>query len=156
MALFFVFPKILVPMEIVFLTYNKPMINQLISRRGTPLPTILPSNKIHHKASPEAYGALEQSSLNRGSTSFLELSNKIHPLFDIWVTFGRVKCSVFMWYKSSFCCLEGKVRSCWSFRFSLNCTLSDMFCNKSPLTGFCILLVSEITLLVYLVSQLMV
>ena len=65
----------------VFITY-KPMINSLISRRGTPLPTILPSNKVHYRASPEAYGALEQPSHNRDSTPSLELSNKIHHLFD--------------------------------------------------------------------------
>ena len=35
-----------------------------------------------YRASPEAYGALEQSPLNRGSTPSLESSNKVHPLFD--------------------------------------------------------------------------
>ena len=67
--------------EDVSLTY-KLMINPLISQRGTPLPTILPSNKVHHRASPEAYGALEQPPLNRGSTPSLEPSNKIHHLFN--------------------------------------------------------------------------
>ena len=70
----------------VFLTY-KPMINPLISQCGTPLLTILPSNKLHHKASPKAYGALEQSPLNRGSTPSLEFKNKVHLLFDTCVTF---------------------------------------------------------------------
>ena len=42
--------------------------------------TIFPSNKVHHTASPEVYGALEQPPLNRGSTPSLESSNKVHPL----------------------------------------------------------------------------
>ena len=58
------------------------MINPLISRCGTPLPTILLSNKVHHRTSLDAYRALEQPPLNRGSTSYLEPSNKVHPLFD--------------------------------------------------------------------------
>ena len=45
----------------------KPMINLLISRCGTPPfnnPQQPPSNKVHHRASFEAYVALEQLPLN--------------------------------------------------------------------------------------------
>ena len=65
----------------VFLTY-KSMINLLISRCETSLSTILSSSKVNHRVSPEAYGTLEHSSLNRGLTPSLKLSNKVHPLFD--------------------------------------------------------------------------
>ena len=70
----FSFPKMPHMNEDVFLTY-KPMIIPY------PLPTILASNKVHHKSSPEAYGALEQPPLNQGSTP-LESSNKVHLLLD--------------------------------------------------------------------------
>ena len=56
----FGFPKMSRTNGDVFLTY-KPMINPLINRCGTPLPTIFHSNKVHNRASPKAYGALEQS-----------------------------------------------------------------------------------------------
>ena len=68
----------------VFLTY-KPMIIPLISQCGTPSEqssTILLSNKVHHRVSPEAYGALEQPPLIRGSTLSLDPSNKLHHLFN--------------------------------------------------------------------------
>ena len=56
----------------IFFTY-KVMIIPLISQCQTLSQlssTIIPSNKVHHKASPEAYVALKQPPLNRGSTSF--------------------------------------------------------------------------------------
>ena len=59
----FDFPKILHTNGDIFLTY-KLMINPLISRYETFLPTILPSNKVRYKASPEAYEILEQPPLN--------------------------------------------------------------------------------------------
>ena len=68
----------------LFLTY-KPMIIPLISQRGTPSQqssTILPSNKVHHRASLKAYRVLKQTPFNRGSTPSLETSNKIHNLFS--------------------------------------------------------------------------
>ena len=49
--------------EDVFLTY-KLTINPLVSRCGTPLPTILPLNKVHHRASLEACEALKRAPLN--------------------------------------------------------------------------------------------
>ena len=70
-------------MEMHFLLI--PMIIPLISQGMTPsqqFSKILPSNKVHHRASPETYGALKQSPLNRGSTPFLRSSNKVHHLFD--------------------------------------------------------------------------
>ena len=45
----FGFPKRPHTNEDVFLTY-KLMINPFINQCGTPLPTILPSNKVHHRA----------------------------------------------------------------------------------------------------------
>ena len=51
MTLLLVSPQSLVPMEISFLIYRL-MIFPLISQGGTPLPTILSSNKVHHRASP--------------------------------------------------------------------------------------------------------
>ena len=45
-------------------------------------PTILPSNKVHYRGSPEAYEAFEQPPFNRDSTPSMESSNKVHPLFD--------------------------------------------------------------------------
>ena len=89
MALLWASPKGLIPREILFLAY-KPMIIPSISQCVTPSQqssTILPSNKVHYRVSPEAYGALEQPPLNRGSTPFLESSNKVNPLFDTLVTF---------------------------------------------------------------------
>ena len=56
----------------VFLTY-KLMIIPLISQCGNPSQQssiIFHSNKVHHRASPKAYGALEQPPLNRDSTPF--------------------------------------------------------------------------------------
>ena len=41
----------------VFLT-SKHMINPLISQCGTPLPTILPSNKVNHRVSPSLFDTL--------------------------------------------------------------------------------------------------
>jgi len=43
-------------------------------------PTILPSNKIYHRASLETYVAFKQPLLNRDSTRLLSLesSNKVH------------------------------------------------------------------------------
>ena len=38
---------------------NGDVFNPLISRRETPLSTILPSNKAYHRVSSEAYGAFE-------------------------------------------------------------------------------------------------
>ena len=57
----------------IFFTYNL-MINSLIDvrPRSQQFLTILPSNKVHHRASSEAYGALEQLLLNWGSTSSLD------------------------------------------------------------------------------------
>ena len=58
----------------VFLTY-KCMIIPQISQCKTHFQqssTILSSNKVHHRASPEAYVALEQPSLNRDLTHFSE------------------------------------------------------------------------------------
>ena len=89
-------------MEIVFLTY-KLMIILLISPCGTPSQqssTILPSNKVHHKASPRVYGALKQPPLNRDLTPSLESSNKVHHLFDTLITFdytlgSQLLCSTF-------------------------------------------------------------
>ncbi|KAG7011464.1 hypothetical protein SDJN02_26370, partial [Cucurbita argyrosperma subsp. argyrosperma] len=42
--------------------------------------SLKPSNKVYHRASPEAYEALEQSPLNRGSARLLSLEplNKVH------------------------------------------------------------------------------
>ena len=62
MTLLLVSPEDLIPTEIVFLTY-KLMIISLINQPGTPsqqCSTILPLNKVHHRAAPEAYGALDQ------------------------------------------------------------------------------------------------
>ena len=63
------------------------MINPFISQCGTPLPTILSSNKIHHRAFPQAYGSLGHPPLDRGSTPPLKPSNIIHHLFDTLITF---------------------------------------------------------------------
>ena len=52
-----------------------------------PSSTILPLNKVHYRASPEAYEALKQPPLNRASALSLEPSNRVPPLFDTLVTF---------------------------------------------------------------------
>ena len=63
--------------------------------------TILPSNKVHYRASPEAYGALEKPLHNRNSTTSLESSNKVHLLFDHFSHFrlhlwgSQLFCSIF-------------------------------------------------------------
>ena len=54
------------------------------------LPTILnnsPPNKVHYRASPEAYGALEQPPLNRGSTPFSRALEQSTPFVRHLVTF---------------------------------------------------------------------
>ena len=56
--------------------------------------TILPSNKVQHRASHEAYGALKQPPLNRDSNPSLEHLNKVHHLFDTLVTFESLSSSL--------------------------------------------------------------
>ena len=92
MTLLFVSSKDLV---LLFLTY-KPMINPLISRCRTPLPTILPLNKVHYRASSEVYGALEQPPLR-----FMEPLNSL-PLIETRFSGVLKQSTPSVWHLSHF------------------------------------------------------
>ena len=77
----------------VFFTY-KPKIITLTSQYGTPSQQssrILPSNKVHHRAFPGAYGALEQPPLNRDLTPSSEALEQPPLNRDLTLFFGALK-----------------------------------------------------------------